>query len=222
MFDRIAHRYDLLNPLLSGNLDTAWRARMCGLLAGQANLRALDLATGTADQLISLCKTGQIRSGVGLDPSGKMLALGQQKIERHGYDDKLQLVLGTAEKLPFEDDSFDVVTITFGIRNVVDVHKSLGEMHRVLTPGGKLLILEFSLPSNSLIRPLYLLYLRHILPRLGAVISGNPQAYRYLNQTVESFPHGETFGQMVISAGFVEVELYPLTFGVATIYRGIK
>lgn len=220
MFDRIAHRYDLLNHLLSANRDKAWRRRMIPLLPGGDDLDHLDIATGTADQLLTIYDSGRISRGVGIDPAEKMLAVGQEKIAERTLGSFLSLQKGAAESLPFEAASFDLVTISFGIRNVTDVSGALGEMHRILRPGGRALILEFSLPRNRLVRTGYLFYFRHILPRLGSLISGDSYAYRYLNQTVETFPYGSEFCDLMRAAGFTEVRENRLTFGIATIYQG--
>lgn len=223
MFDRIAHRYDLLNRVLSMRRDVAWRRRLARMLPDGGELRVLDLATGTGDVLLALrggCT--RVRSGVGMDKAGKMLALGQQKFKDSGQAAALRMVRGDAMCIAAADASFDVVTISFGIRNVVDVNTVLCEMHRVLKPGGRALVLEFSLPTNMLLRRLYLLYFRNVLPRIGGVISGDSYAYRYLNQTVETFPYGEAFCDLMLAAGFVDVTAVPLTFGIATIYQGDK
>jgi demethylmenaquinone methyltransferase/2-methoxy-6-polyprenyl-1,4-benzoquinol methylase len=222
MFDRIAPRYDLLNHLLSFNRDKAWRRKMTLLLPTRPKLTLLDLATGTGDQLLSLYDSGKIASGVGIDPAEGMLAIGREKIARRRLSATLSLILGSAEQIPFGDRSFDIVTISFGIRNVTDVPLALKEMHRVLKPGGRALILEFSLPKNAVIRGGYLVYFRYILPFLGGIISGDREAYRYLNQTVESFPYGDQFTALMCKAGFGNVKHTPLTFGVATIYQGDK
>ena len=222
MFDRIAPRYDLLNHLLSLNRDKAWRKRMGRLLPDGGSLSVLDLATGTGDQLLSLYETGRVSFAVGLDMAAEMMAIGMKKIEARGLTDRLTMVRGDASVIPFADSSFNAVTTTFGIRNLVDVRAGLTEMFRVLKPGGRALILEFSLPKNRLLRRMYLVYFRHLLPRLGAVISGDRQAYRYLNQTVESFPYGDEFRTLMRDAGFGAVAAYPLTLGVATIYCGEK
>lgn len=220
MFDRIAHRYDLLNHLLSGNRDVAWRKRMAAQIPRRAGLKALDLATGTGDQLLALYDTGRLTSGIGIDLAEKMLSVGREKIGSRGLGGKLTLQTGDAGAIPFPDASFDVVSITFGIRNVTDVPAALREMYRVLRPGGRTLILEFSLPANRIMRRLYLIYFRHVLPHLGALISGDSYAYRYLNQTVETFPYGESFRKLMEEAGFKSVQSLPLTFGIATIYQG--
>lgn len=222
MFDRIAGRYDLLNHLLSGNRDRAWRRKMVRLLPEDGNLRILDLATGTGDQLLALYDSGRVESGTGIDMAEKMLAIGRDKIEARGLSDRLDLQSGNAEKLAFEADKFDAVSISFGIRNMTDVPVTLAEMYRVLKPGGRALILEFSLPTNPLMRKFYLFYFRHVLPRLGAVISGDRAAYRYLNQTVETFPYGEAFCRLMTEAGFKNVAANRLTFGIASIYQGDK
>jgi len=222
MFDRIAPRYDLLNHLLSFNRDKAWRRKMSLLLPTRPNLSLLDVATGTGDQLLSLYDSGKIASGVGIDPAEAMLAIGREKIARRRLSAVLSMLPGSAEQIPFGDRSFDIVATSFGIRNVTDVSLAMLEMHRVLKPGGRLLILEFSLPKNAIMRRAYLVYFRYILPALGRIISGDREAYRYLNETVESFPHGDQFTAMMLKAGFGGVAHTPLTFGVATIYQGDK
>ncbi|MBK7142948.1 MAG: bifunctional demethylmenaquinone methyltransferase/2-methoxy-6-polyprenyl-1,4-benzoquinol methylase UbiE [bacterium] len=222
MFDRIAHRYDLLNHLLSGNRDVAWRRKLATMLPTRSNLDALDLATGTGDQLITLAETGKLRSGVGIDLAEKMLELGRAKINERQLGQLLRLQIGDAGAIPFPDRTFDLVTISFGIRNVLDVPAALREMYRVLRPEGRLLILEFSLPRNVLVRKGYLFYFRYVLPRLGAIISGDSYAYRYLNQTVETFPYGDAFCRMMSDAGFSNVQSTEVTLGVATIYAGDK
>lgn len=222
MFDRIAHRYDLLNHLLSGNRDIVWRRRMAAMLPARDNLDVLDLATGTGDQLLTLAETGKLRSGVGVDLAEKMLEVGRGKIAERKLGSLLKLQTGDAGAIPFANNSFDVVSITFGIRNVLDVSTALREMCRVLRPNGRALILEFSLPRNALIRKGYLFYFRHILPRLGGLISGDSYAYRYLNQTVETFPYGDAFRSLMAEAGFTNVHATEVTFGVATIYSGDK
>lgn len=221
MFDRIAHRYDLLNRLLSMGTDTGWRRKLNRGIPGGTDLRVLDLATGTADVLIALDRAcPQVAGGVGLDMSGGMLKYGREKLRKRGLDQKFQLVRGDATRMGLAPESFDAVTIAFGIRNVLDVDQGLSEMHRILKPGGRALILEFSLPANRPFRALYLFYFRHILPRIGALISGDAHAYRYLNETVETFPYGEDFCDLMRNAGFEAVTATPLTFGIASLYQG--
>lgn len=223
MFDSIAHRYDLLNRLLSFGLDIIWRKRVAKHLKDIPHQHILDLATGTADLLITVCeKNEQVESGVGVDLSEKMLEIGERKISEKKLHKQLTLQVGDATNIPFTKNSFDAVTIAFGIRNVDNLQKSLGEMRRVLKKEGRAIILEFSLPENRLIRSGYLFYFRNILPKIGGLISRDAYAYRYLNETVESFPYGKDFENLMIRAGFRNVKSVPLTFGIATIYRGDK
>jgi demethylmenaquinone methyltransferase/2-methoxy-6-polyprenyl-1,4-benzoquinol methylase len=222
MFDRIAGRYDLLNHLLSGNIDKRWRRRVARQLPERPNLSALDLACGTGDQLIALNESGRVAEGIGIDLAERMLAIGRDKLKRLNLDDRLSLQSGDAGAIPFEPDRFDAVTISFGIRNMSDPKVTLSEMYRILKPGGRALVLEFSVPSVRLIRVPYLFYLRHILPRLGRIISGDRGAYRYLNESIETFPYGEAFAALMSEHRFRSVEFTPLTGGIATIYRGDK
>lgn len=222
MFDRIARRYDLLNRVLSAGIDVTWRKKMAKFLPAADNLHLLDLATGTADQIIYLLGSNRIARAIGVDLSEGMLTQGRKKIANLNLDNKVELRTGDACAIPFSDQIFDVVTISFGIRNVPDVQKSLHEMFRVLKPGGRALILEFSLPKSSWIRKPYLFYFRNVLPAIGETISGDEVAYRYLNMTVEDFPHGPDFLKLMENAGFKELHQEPLTFGIASIYIGIK
>lgn len=221
MFDRIARRYDLLNRLLSAGRDVAWRRRLARFMPAKPAIDLLDVATGTGDvllELAALCPS--IRSGRGVDLADNMLAIAGHKIRRLGFETRLSVARGDASALPCAAESFDCVTIAFGIRNVVDVPGALAEMKRVLRPGGRLLVLEFSLPSSAAVRTAYLWYFRHVLPRLGGLISGDSYAYRYLNETVETFPYGEEFCSLLRKVGFVHVEHHPMTAGIATIYVG--
>lgn len=223
MFDRIARRYDFLNRLLSFRQDVAWRKRMIKKLPAGDSLRLLDLATGTGDVLINIHRISKrIGFGVGLDMSSGMLTHGRRKVDDLGLQDRLQLVRGNAMGMGLAENSFDVATISFGIRNVPDVPMALRDIHRVLKPGGRGMVLEFSIPGNPLFRAVYLFYFRHILTRIGSIVSGDSQAYRYLNTTVESFPYGDAFVKLMTDAGFTNVEAQPLTFGIATLYTGDK
>ncbi len=218
MFDRIAPRYDLLNRLLSMRRDVVWRKEMARQLPKGDALRILDLATGTADVLLSMMRnTSNVARGVGLDMSHQMLVRGKPKI---AADPRLALIRSDATRIALPERTFDAVTISFGIRNVLDVSAGLREMRRVLKPGGRAMVLEFSLPANALIRWGYLLYFRNVLPLVGGLISGDAKAYRYLNETVETFPYGDAFCTLMRDAGLVDVQATPLTFGIATLYRG--
>ena len=223
MFDRIARRYDLLNRLLSFGADVSWRRKVARFLRPHPGQHVLDLATGTADQLLLLFeKSNRVKTGIGMDLAEKMLEIGRKKIDKRGLSEALCLRIGNAMDIPANDNQFDTVTISFGIRNVTDIARALLEMYRVLKPGGRLLVLEFSLPRPRFICSIYLFYLRHMLPRIGALVSGDPHAYRYLNETIETFPYGETFCEMLRTAGFTAATAHPMTFGVATIYQGDK
>ena len=223
MFDRIAHRYDFLNRLLSLRCDVIWRRRMAECLPSTKNLRVLDVATGTADSLLSLDQhCDRIDLGVGLDMAERMLRIGLAKLNQSGHSKRLSLVRADGAAIPFEDGSFDVVTIAFGIRNFADTIGGLREFHRVLRSDGRLLVLEFSLPTNSFLRRCYLAYFRCIMPLIGRLLSGDTAAYRHLNRSVESFPYGSEFLELMTAAGFAHVHAHPLTLGVATIYLGYK
>jgi demethylmenaquinone methyltransferase/2-methoxy-6-polyprenyl-1,4-benzoquinol methylase len=223
MFDRIAARYDMLNRILSLGQDIIWRKKVAQVLPQTPQQNILDLATGTGDQLIYLYKcSDRISHGTGIDLASEMLAVGEKKINQLQLNDVISLEKGDAENIQFESDSFDVVTMSFGIRNVTDVKKSLGEMLRVLKKKGRVIILEFSLPKYVIVKKLYLFYFRHILPFIGGVISGDKSAYQYLNKTVETFPYGKQFCDLMTGQGFKDVQMKVLTFGIATIYYGDK
>ena len=222
MFDRVAPTYDLLNRLLSLGTDRRWRRQLAANLPGSRRVSVLDLATGTADILLELAASGRLESGTGIDMAPEMLRLGRDKAAARGLSDRISLTRGDACRLPLSAESFDAVTVAFGIRNFQSVEHSLAEIMRVLKPGGRLLVLEFSLPANRFIRSLYLLYLRHLLPLMGRIISGDPWAYRYLDRTIETFPHGESFRLLLERAGFANTRAIPQTFGVATLYCGDK
>lgn len=221
MFDRIAFRYDLLNRLLSFRQDVAWRKRLCAYLPDRGNQRILDLATGTGDVLLAVFRgSSKVAGGVGLDMSANMLRFGKKKLEDAGLAREFGMMRSDACAIGSADATFDTATMAFGIRNVPDVPGALREIHRILKPGGRALILEFSLPPNRAFRMFYLFYFRHILPFAGGLVSGDREAYRYLNSSVESFPCGEAFLELLRDAGFSKVRALPLTMGIATLYLG--
>ncbi len=223
MFDAIAGRYDLLNRLLSLGQDIGWRNKLRELLPQGGKLTVLDLATGTADVLITLAQNNaRFERGVGIDPANNMLAIGRTKIEAARLSDKLLLQFGDAQALPFLDNSFDCVTISFGIRNVPDLRLGLLEMVRVTRKGGRILILEFSKPSNPILYAGHWVYMNAVVPLVGFLFSGNFKAYQYLNQTIQSFPYGDRFCKILKQFGFTNIKTYPLMGGVATIYCGDK
>jgi len=223
MFDRIAHRYDLLNRLLSMRQDVAWRNKLTRYLPNRNNLVLLDVATGTADVLISLFKkSDKLSTAVGIDMAERMLDVGRAKLKEQDFNERISLQAGDATNLPFEEASFDVATIAFGIRNVDNLELGIKNLYRVLKEDGRVLILEFSLPQNYSLRGIYLFYFRHILPKIGSLLSGDAYAYNYLNQTVETFPYGEEFCNILKKNGFKNVTYHALTFGIASIYQGDK
>ena len=223
VFDRIAPTYDLLNRLLSFRRDVAWRKKLVDALPSDGDLELLDLATGTADVLIAAQRRlPNLSRAIGVDVSEQMLACGREKLAALGMSETIVLQQGDATALTLETETFDAVTIAFGIRNVIDTEVALAEMLRILKPGGRALILEFSLPQNALVRGAYLIFFRHILPRLGGLISGDRQAYEYLNQTVETYPYGRAFTDILERVGFSNCSCRPLTFGIASLYSGRK
>ena len=223
MFDRISRRYDLLNRLLSLGLDVAWRNRLTSYLPHGTSVDLLDLATGTGDVLLTLRQQSDtVATAVGLDLAPRMLQHARLKAARLGMQRDVLFARGDVSRLPFAAGSFDMATIAFGIRNFESVSGALQEIFRVLRPQGRLVILEFSLPVNAVLRACYLIYLRRIVPLIGWAVSGDSRAYRYLNETVETFPYGREFCNEMEKAGYVEVTACPLTFGVATIYAGYR
>jgi demethylmenaquinone methyltransferase/2-methoxy-6-polyprenyl-1,4-benzoquinol methylase len=222
MFDRIAPTYDLVNRLLSFGLDIRWRKKVATHMPGERDMVLLDLATGTGDQVISLVQTGRFTEAVGMDMSAGMLEKGREKVAQLQLSDTITMLDGDATNMPLADGRFDAVTISFGIRNVVHVERALAEMCRVLKPGGRAIILEFSLPESALVRAGHLFYLRHILPLVGGLVSGDRDAYRYLNTTIEAFPYGAAFCDLMTGAGFKSATPHRLTLGVATIYVGVR
>lgn len=219
MFNRIAPRYDLLNRTLSFGLDASWRRKVRACLPNRQPLRILDVATGTADLALTLVEDTKTESVLGVDIAEEMLARGREKAARHPRGQQVRLEAGDALKLQ-EWGTFDVVTISFGIRNVLDVDHALREMKAVLNPGGRALVLEFSTPEAGLFRSAYELYRAHVLPRVGGLVSGDSGAYRYLDDTIRTFPSGEAFLEKMRNAGFTDTRAHPLTFGTVTLYEG--
>jgi len=223
MFDSIAQRYDLLNHLLSCRFDSFWRNKITKQIPEKGNLIILDVATGTGNILITVLKRcKRVKCAVGIDRALKMLQLGRKKLNTKRMNAFTILIPGDGHTIPFNSFSFDIVTIAFGIRNMSDVETALQEMHRVLKKDGKLIVLEFSLPKNDWVRRLYLLYLHYGVPIIGKIVSKDVYAYRYLGETIETFPYGEQFCIILKNAGFANVESFPLTFGIVTIYCANK
>ena len=222
LFDTISPSYDLVNRLVSFGIDQRWRQTMLKEVPQVHGQTVCDLATGTGDQISVLAKSPFIQTLYGFDLSTQMLKIGQEKLKKANLLKKAILQVGNALSVPVKDEFCDLATISFGIRNVAEPVKCLIEMHRILKPTGKALILEFSMPKSKLVRNPYLIYLRHILPKIGGFISKSPDAYVYLNQTIESFPSGNAFLQMLQTAGFHSAKQIPLSFGIASLYIGHK
>ncbi len=221
MFDRIAPRYDLLNHLLSAGIDVRWRRRAVDELDRRGPSRILDLCTGTADLLIEALGRDERLSGLGADLSPEMLLRGRRKLERRGMGRRGALLCGDGERLPLRDASFDGALVAFGIRNMADPERALRELARLLRPGGRLVVLEFSMPGGPL-RSLYRFYFTRVLPRIGGIVSGDAEAYAYLPASVAAFPSPPAFGALMEKAGFTAVAWEPLTGGIAYLHRGDK
>jgi len=220
MFDRIAPSYDLLNRLLSLGTDVRWRKRAVAFLGVAPGARVLDLCTGTADLLLEALRSGRARGGLGVDLSHQMLVRGKRKLAAAGAG-HAALAGGDAERLPVGDGTFDGALVAFGIRNVLDPLAALREVHRALRPRGRFVVLEFQTPRGPL-GAAYQLYFRHVLPRVGGLVSGDGTAYAYLPASVARFPEPEAFAALMEEAGFGDVRHERLTLGIAWLHRGEK
>jgi len=222
MFDSIAWRYDFLNHLLSFGTDHTWRRKAIRFIPGNyENTSILDVATGTGDLAIAAMKLNPGKV-TGVDISEKMLEIGREKVARKGLAGKIDLVKGSSEDLPFEDDSFDMAMVAFGVRNFSDLLKGLSEIHRVIRKGGHIMVLEFSKPARVPFKQVYNFYFRNILPIFGRIFSRDKNAYRYLHDSVMKFPENDEFIRILQIAGFSGMQQLKLTCGVVTVYTGIK
>lgn len=221
MFNNISHRYDFLNHFLSLGIDRGWRRTAIGLLRPKAPQQILDVATGTGDFAVQATVLNPQKI-VGVDISEGMLDVGRKKIRGKGLDHVITLQYGDSESLPFANDTFDAITVGFGVRNFENLSRGLTEMYRVLKPGGVAVILEFSKPRTFPFRQVYNFYFNFILPKIGKLISKDGSAYTYLPESVESFPDGEDFRRILRDVGYKDITCRPLTFGVSSIYTGSK
>lgn len=221
MFNGIASKYDLLNHLLSMGIDKSWRRKAMRELERRRRDVVLDIACGTGDFSIEALRHGVGRV-VGADISENMLAVAREKARVRGLEDRLEFRYGDSENLDFGDGTFDAVTVAFGVRNFEHLERGLSEMCRVLRPGGKVVILEFSIPDRFPMKQLYRFYFKQILPRVGGLVSGDRKAYEYLPASVFAFPQGKRFLEIMRSCGYRNVTQQRLTFGIASLYTGVK
>ncbi len=222
MFDQIAFRYDFLNRFLSGGIDLYWRKRAIKELSALKPQNILDVATGTADVAIMTYKLLRPKRIIGIDISEGMLELGRKKIAKLLLNKQIALQTGDSEAIKYSDNTFDAITVAFGVRNFEHLEKGLSEMMRVLKPGGKLVVLEFSKPKKQWFNGVYNLYMKIIAPKAGQWLSKNKDAYQYLNNSVKAFPEGETFLHILQQTGFSDTTLKRLSLGICTIYCGTK
>ncbi len=222
MFDNIAYRYDFLNRFLSVGIDVHWRKTAIKLLKKSNPETLLDVATGTADVAIMAARILQLRKIVGIDISEGMLSFGRKKVTTQGLDHLIELLNGDSETILFGDNSFDAVTVAFGVRNFQHLEKGLSEIKRVLKPGGKLVVLEFSQPKAPIIKQCYQLYMNVVAPGMGRLFSKNRNAYKYLDESIKKFPEGKNFTTILDHLGYTNTYCKPLSFGICSIYCGEK
>ena len=222
MFTAIAPRYDFLNWLLSVGQDKYWRKQAVDLLDPIRRDHILDVATGTCDIVIEIAKRNLAVRIFGIDFSQRMLEFGKAKVSLNNYDKSISFQIGSGEHLPFANESFDGVVCAFGIRNFANVKRGLREFYRVLKPGGRIVILEFSVPQNQFLNAVYECYFNFILPKIGNLVSGHSNAYTYLPESVAHFPNQKIFVEWIEKTGFKKVSFEELTFGIVSIHRGFK
>ncbi|MFZ9074578.1 MAG: bifunctional demethylmenaquinone methyltransferase/2-methoxy-6-polyprenyl-1,4-benzoquinol methylase UbiE [Flavobacteriaceae bacterium] len=221
MFNGISKSYDLLNRIITLGIDTLWRKRLIELVKKERHELVLDIATGTGDLVLALAKLDTEKI-IGLDLSPGMLEIGKQKVKAKGLENRIDMQLGDSEALPYQSAYFDVVTIAFGVRNFEHLEKGLEEILRVLKPKGTLVILETAVPKNKIFKAFYLFYTQQIMPFIGKLFSKDRSAYQYLSDSAAAFPCGKDFNNILEKIGFIEVEDFPQTLGVSSIYFAKK
>ncbi|MBP4139085.1 bifunctional demethylmenaquinone methyltransferase/2-methoxy-6-polyprenyl-1,4-benzoquinol methylase UbiE [Flavobacterium geliluteum] len=221
MFDTISGNYDNLNRVISFGIDIKWRKKVLKIVSDSQPANILDIATGTGDLAILMTET-KAEKIIGLDISAGMLEVGQKKIEDKKLTNRINLVLGDSEKIPFEDNYFDAITVSFGVRNFENLEKGFSEILRVLKPNGVFVILETSVPDKTPYKQGYRFYSKNILPIIGKLFSKDNSAYGYLSESAAAFPYGEALNNILRKIGFIDVVAMPQTFGVATIYSASK
>jgi len=222
MFDNIAPNYDLLNRVLTLGIDTTWRTKAIKQLKAYNPKTILDVATGTADFALEAYKRLDPKKIIGIDISHEMLDIGRKKIEKKNLSENIELIKADSEDLPFDDNSFDAVTASFGVRNFENLSKGIAENYRVLKPGGRILVLEFTKPRMFPFKQLFNLYFKHVLPVIGRVKSKDPAAYKYLYESVQAFPDYDEFLKVMRKVGFKSCSWTSLSLGICAIYQGEK
>ena len=221
MFDTISKEYDGLNRVISFGIDVKWRKKVVKIIGDTNPDSILDIATGTGDLAINLAETNASKI-IGLDISKGMLDVGREKIEKLKLSNTIEMVYGDSEKMPFEDNTFDAITVAFGVRNFENLDKGLAEIYRVLKTGGTFAVLETSIPTKTPYKQGYKFYSKNILPLIGKLFSKDKSAYKYLSDSAAAFPYGEAFNNILRKIGFIAIENKPQTFGVASIYIAKK
>lgn len=222
MFNDIAGRYDFINRFLSAGTDIRWRKKAIRKLLDIHPGKVLDVATGTADVAIMASAILKPEKIVGIDISDGMLELGRQKVKKAGLENIIELLNGDSEAINFDDNSFDAVTVSFGVRNFQDLRQGLSEIRRVLRPGGRLVVLEFSRPQSAFTKGFYNLYMKIVAPGMGKIFSKNRKAYQYLDESIKKFPEGKQFTGILDELGFKNTYCKPLSLGICSIYCGEK
>lgn len=222
MFDNIAPYYDFLNRFLSMGIDKKWRTKAISLIKAKPDMKILDVATGTADIALEIGKTFEQVNITGVDISSKMLEVGKEKIKKSSLENRIHLELGDSQNLSFDDNTFDTITVAYGVRNFQELEKGLNEMKRVLKDNGQLIVLEFSRPTVFPVKQLFNFYFKNILPTIGKFTSKDPRAYKYLYESAQAFPDGQDFIDVLNKLGFKNSSCTRLTFGISSIYQSHK